>query len=525
MSLAKLSALIAAIAMVCLGVGGPLGYACYLRSDGYRQHCATVLSERLGMFSTIARVDPLSWSSRGFSGIEVWLPERRATAATVGDAELAYRRDTQRPDDYQLTLLNGRCEISSRTWLREDVRFVVESGLGSGFRPGGPSRVFFQNFDVRLEREPFVALLRQMEGTIHFKSETLATLQAACKELNGVHVDEPIHLSAEVSPRGARLQIDELKLRVPELPLRVIGGEVLGGAAPRSGSFSGNLTYSESADARCVTLSGSCNAVELAEFTGGFLPRPFRGRCDAIRLEELTLQDGWPSRLRFAGGVESVFAADIAALLGLAPESGALKLDVRAAELSPDGVERFVASGLLADVDLGEWSRALGQGELRGRAKVELRELTVIDNRLVSLKARLDVQPDSTGGWISRRLLTSVAKSTLGISLPPILPERVEYSQMGAELSVEEETLYVLGTHGDRQRVLVTLRLPGGYELPAVKQPPGGIVLTPWLDQARARAREAIEKGAVEVLRRRDALREVERRAVVEEHAGEGAAP
>lgn len=471
-----------------LGTGG---YACYLRSPSYRSLCAERLGERLGMECEVGRVVPRSWTARQFENVRVWLPQRRAAAAWVDRARLAYLPGSEEAEAYELTLRGGRCEVSSRTWLRSDVRFVVASGLRPGFAPGGPKRVVFSNFDLRLERDRFGILLAGTSGVVQFDSSIHASVSAVCRELNGYHPVEAVALSADFSPHRNGIQIDELRLSAPAIPLSALALEPLLGVNFSQGDFSGKLTYAEAANRRCVTLEGECRDLLLGELTAGVLGRAWRGTCPRIRVEELAVNNRMPERLRFSGRLQELHLSDVLPMWGLDAVDGRVELDVRRATLTPLGIEELIAVGYCGDVDLERLSTAIGRGKLSGRAQLTIRDLTVVQNHITSLDASLEVEPPSKGnGWIGRDLLQELARAALHIPLPPILPERIEYARLGAQFRITDEVLHVFGTHGEREKVILTLRLPGGIDLPTVREPEFPVPLGFWLDDLRTRGKQ-----------------------------------
>jgi hypothetical protein len=489
-------ALLLLIYIACIGASA--GTAWYLRSEAYRNDCANRLTDALDMESQIGRVRPHSWTARDFENVEVWLPQRRALAAHVDLARYAYLKPRTPAGDYELMLQGGRCEISARTWLRRDVRYVVESSLEAGFSPDGPRRVLFRDFDIRLERDRLAAALTHAAGTVEFaEGQKSARAAAVCREFNGHFTDDPVSLAAEFSPRtGGGIRIDSLKLTVPALPLRTLGIESLAGMRLHSGTFSGRLEYMEQETGRCVVLAGECRDLSLAELTRPFLSRPMRGECPQIQLTELSLNDRIPERLSFSGRLTGLRLGDLLQFWGGPPLEADLELDVREAQFSREGIERFVARGHSAGVSLRALSSWIGAGAMSGRATLRIHDLTIVDSRLVNLEARLEVDPDADEAcWISNELARAAAKFAPQVTLPPVLPERIGYARLGVEMKVDDETLYILGTHGERNRAVLTLAPPWGLVLPPISEPKAPITLGQWLDPAREEGRRWLERG------------------------------
>ncbi len=221
------------------------GYAWYLRSDGYRKSCAARLSDSLRLPAEIGRVVPRSRNAREFQDVRVWLPERRGEAAYCRRAIVVGQPTANDADAYELQLLGGWCEISTRTWLREDYRTVLESGLRPGFDPDGPRRVVFSGMDLTFEHQGFRAALRDAHGVVAFENPVQGWATVHCNEFNGHTTADAVVLRVEFSPQAPGVRLDRVELIVPELPIAIVGLEDLAGLGLRTGSFSGRVQYRE----------------------------------------------------------------------------------------------------------------------------------------------------------------------------------------------------------------------------------------------------------------------------------------
>ena len=160
---------------------------------------------------------------------------------------------------------------------------------------------------------------------------------------------------------------------------------------------------------------------------------------------------------------------------------------INTAEFSPAGIERLVAAGRCYDIALEELASALGPGRMSGRARVVIDDLTILHNHIASLDAEINVVPAESGeNWIDRELLSDLLQRTLGFPLPTFLPARFEYAQLGVRLQVRDELLYVFGTHGTHQKVILSVTL-GGQNVPVVFEPESPFDLRPMLDGVRTR--------------------------------------
>jgi len=486
--------LLVGLAVLILGsLTATLAYACYLRSDAYRRYCADRLSRSLGLPSDIGQVVPRSRAAREFRDVSVWLPDRRDRALFCKQAILAWTPLPENPLAYTISIRGGTCEISTRTWLQEDYRNIVEAGLRPGFTPDGPQQVTFTGMDLRLARDEFHGTLEGATGIVSFEDRHTGWATAHCNVFNAYQTPEPVVLNAKFSPHNSGIRVDALTLRVPELPVRVLRLANLTGADVTSGTFTGDLHYSETRNGGRITLRGSCHDLCLAECTHGLTPQPWRGTGVEIELKELTLENGLPLRLRFGGVLKDLVLSDVLAPLGLTDVGGDAILRVRDADFSRHGIDYLVASGHCSNVSLEALTARLGHGSISGSAQLVIEDLTIEDNRLQSLDAVFRVADTPAPNWVEGRLLTSLTGRLLGIPLPALLPERIEYTQLGFRLDVRDEELYVFGSHGPGQKTIMTVRLHD-REIPLLLEPRYAFDLTGWCDLLRARLAVYLEQ-------------------------------
>lgn len=486
-----------ALALLALASAGSLavsgGYAWYLRSPGYRARVAADLSGVLGLPADIGGVVPRSRLVRQFLDVRVWLPDRRDVALRCTEAAVVRRPTAQNPQAYELELNGGTCEISTRTWLRGDYRQIVESGLRPGFSPDGPEEVSFAQMNVRVIRDGFEMVLNNASGTVEFRDAHVGHAVAFCHDFNGYLARDPIMLTATFSPLVEGVRVDQVELTVPRLPLGTLKLDGFVGAPVSSGAFLGRLRYSESGGRR-LSIAGRCFDVALEEWTGRYFPAPLHGRCDELELLEFSFEERTPTRLRFRGVVNDLVIGEVLAPLGLAAVGGRTTLRVREADLSPIGIERLIATGRSDGIALEPLTAHLGLGRMSGVAQLAIGDLTIEQNRLRSLSAALRVvSDDPTPRWIEGQLLREVVKRVLAFELPPMLPERIEYSELGVRLEVQDEVLRVFGTHGEGDRTILTVRLLG-RDVALISEPRDPIDLAPQLDRLRALAAAQLQQ-------------------------------
>ena len=483
---------VAALVWGSLGVTG--GYAWYLRSDAYRLGAAEYLSEYLDLPAEIGRVVPRSMRVQEFRDITVYLPDRRAKAFSCESAVVTSTPSEDDPDAYELQLTGGSCELSDRTWLRGDYRQVLESGLRPSFDQDGPQRVQFSGMDISFVRSRFSLSMENAAGRLVFSSPQHGDASLFCQRFNGYDAGADVHLTAEFSPTETGVQVDSLELTVPRMPLYILKLDDLIGSEIRSGDFAGKLSYAEAGAERRVTAAGACYDIDLSEWTRMLSPAPWRGRCPEIELQECRFNGRTLERLRFRGILQDLKLGDILATFGIDGVGGDLTLNVGQADLSPTGIRRFIASGRCRGVSLAAVTKALGWGEMTGVLNIQIDDLTIEDNHLISMDAIISIDDAvQTPNRIEGRLIHEVVKRALKMSLPPLLPESIEYSRFGLRLEVRDEELFIFGSHGRHEKTILTIRMFDN-DFPLINEPENAIDLKPWMDDLRRRMLEAIQQ-------------------------------
>ncbi len=475
------------------------GYAWYWRSNRYRETCRAHLSDSLGLPAQIGRVVPRSWRSQQFDDVIVWLPDRDGQAFRCERALVAYLPDNHE-DEYEIDLFDGFCEISSRTWLRPGYRRVLEQGLRPGFGPDGPRQVRFSNMSLHVSRGDFHLDLREAGGRVVFENQRIGRAAVACRVFNDCEVPTPVFLNAAFSARAEGVQVDMLELRVPPMPLAIMRLESILNTQVRSGTFEGTLVHRESGTDQTTVVSGGFTDVMLAELTGGLFDEPWQGRCPELEVNEFRVENDRPVRLRFRGVLAGIAPDDLLDVWQYPSGGGTVTLRIRQADLSPEGIDLLVASGECTGYSLEQLTAALGRGRMNGDLDVVIEDLTVQHNRLTSLAATLRVNvPDGEARWIEFAFLKTVLREGFGLDLDNLLPgwvklpERIEYSQLGLRIEVHDEVLRVHGTHGPRDRTILTLRV-GGADLPLVREDAfNPIDLAVWFEPLRERAARVLQ--------------------------------
>lgn len=474
-------------------LGSVSGFAWYFRSAGYRAQTSAALSQYLGLPAEIGRTTPLSLSARGFGDVAVFLPERRAKIFTCRDARFSYLTP---PDDerYVITLRDGHVEISSRTWLSSDYRAVFEAGLRPGFELPGLEAVRFSAMAITLERDPLALELGAAAGTVRFPSTQTGNARVVANAVNGTPVTNPVSLSTTFSQAATGIAIDDLTLTVPAVALDTLTSRQPQEFRLQSGTFSGSLHHREPAGNPVTTIAGTLTEIDIGELTRGWLPQPVAGHASELRLEALELRGGRIARVACAGQLLAVALRDLLQPMGIDPGGAIATLALQELRLGPAGIERAVLNGSLTGLDLRAITTSGDWGVATGIVDLAIADLVIIDNRLHRLIADAHVRNAAEqDGWIEGRLLQGLLSRASGISLPNWLPDRVHYAELGVRVEVHDEELYLLGTHGRDNRVIMTV-LFQGQPLPLIYQPSRPIDLDTWLaplrDELAAFARE-----------------------------------
>lgn len=333
----------------------------------------------------------------------------------------------------------------------------------------------------------FSLSLGDATGQIAFTSRTIGHAAVYCRTFNGRRMSEEVRVRSTFSPKNSGIRVDSLELTVPRLSLSLLKLDQAGAGGVRSGDFAGRLTYSETDAGRAISASGECYNINLAEWTEGLTPVPWRGRCPEMKLAECRIVDRALQRLRFRGVLTDVRLGDVLATWGMRDVGGEMTLRVGEADLAQDGIRRLVASGVCVNVSLAGLTRYVGWGEMTGDLALQIEDLTVENNRIRSLDATIRIQ-DSVDrpNHIEGRLIREVVNRLLKLSLPPVLPENIEYTRFGLRLEVRDEELRIFGSHGPGEKTVLTVRL-FGQDFPLVSEPEHSIDMTPLLDPLRER--------------------------------------
>lgn len=449
-------------------------YALHLRSHSLRDRIAADLTKRMGLAIEIGSITPLSFSSRQFNNLTVDLPELETRIGRFN--RVVWRaEESGAVESYGLGLEEGWLLVGTGHWARDDYQRLLQSGFGHDFAALHLTEIRVRHIDFHWRHPAFSMTAPQADGIIVFDEQGRGQVNLTVYKLNETTVEEPIQVSAWFTP-GAGMAFQKVEVHVGGIPLEGLGLDALLGGPVKAGTFAGRIVYREPNPADwTMEVGGSLSAARLEELTGEVIGGPFNGLVN-IHIDRavfLSVAGGRPElrSLRFGGRLAELELAQFASLFQEPELNGRIDLTVHQADFDRPDLRYVRLSGKAVDVSLEALTRVLGYGVVTGRLEVRINALAIVDN--VIQFADVDVlalPPGDEPGFIEKAALASVGRQAFGLDLEPILPERVEYVQMGVKLLLDREGLRIRGTHGPRQRTILTVKL-WGREVGLLKQP------------------------------------------------------
>ncbi len=453
------------IAIVVGSLTSTICYALHLRSAGLRERVAADLSRRMGLDIEMRSVTPLSFSSRRFDDITVRLPQQGTELARIGAA--VWRMEpNDSAETYVLDLRDGWLLVGAGHWAPDDYQRLLQSGFGHDFTALNLAEVNIQHIDFRWRHADFALTAPAANGAIYFDEDGTGHARLTAYRLNQATVDEPIHVSVRFTP-GKGMTFQRAEVRMGDIPLEALGlGTLLGGPVS-AGTFSGWIAYRDTAPSLwSMEVGGSLSGARLEELTTQLIGGPFSGLVD-VTIDKAVFAPGPKQRtrlesLRFGGRLLDLRLAQFAPLFREPELNGRIDLTVHQADYDRPDLKYLRLSGKAAEVSLEALTSMLGYGVITGRLKVQINALAIVDNALQFADVDLLALPPEDGlAFIEKDALASVGREVFGLNLEPILPERVEYVQLGVKLLLDREGLRVRGSHGPGNRTILTVKLLG----------------------------------------------------------------
>jgi hypothetical protein len=466
------------------------GYGLYYRSDTYRHDIEAGLTDFFGLPVEVGRVEAHTLRSRVFRDVSMWLPDRRDRICSIPVALWMERGGGPTPD-LQLDLTGGSIAIGSAQWQTEDYWRVLRAAFTRNLTRVNLRQVRLNGIELTWPQMRITA--ERVTGRIDFDDKHDGTATLVTDSLNGHKVADPIHIQARLEPAADDF-VREVRLTVPPLPLQSLQLDSLLGTAVTSGQFQGTIAYRQNGGTQTIQIAGNADGINLRELTGRIPFGPIEGRA-GLRIEEAELQVRPQRDLRkihFAAKVDDLELGPLLQRAGYPNVRGRTQLSVDDALIADGEIRQLLARGELRDCPMESLTRQLGAGVITGTLRVKLDSLQILNDELSALNATLDVLPmKGRPGTIERRLLLGVLRESLGLPIPreleSMIPEQIEYSQMGGKLFVENGQLRVFGSAASDHQSVVTLRLLG-QDFP-IPPPKGAISLASVQRHVRTRAR------------------------------------
>ena len=480
-------------------VGGSTGWTTWqgvrLRTDWYHRNVVADLTEFFEMPCEVGRIEPRTFSSRVFNDIAVRLPQRIDAAPVFSCGQAVWtKRTSEGVPANELELHKGLINLGAEGWQLSDYSQVLQSGLGHDFNDLNLAKVTLADFELAFRKGLFAIRCRDATGEITFPSPREGLAYLTAYEFNGYRVSEGVRIHARFEPKkGVRMH--EVFLDLPAMPLNQIGITMAGGGELTAGRFAGRVEYQndDGTGESAVKLRGELSNANLAEISSGFSLGPLAGRI-SINVSEARVSKSLLTHLRGRGRIDGLTLESLARMLNREHLAGEAHLNVLWADFALGHINELSVSGLLQNVSLAEMLAPLGEGTATGSLAMRVNSFRIADDRIAAADIEITaLPPPGTVGTIDRSLLIGAAQKAAGFEWPGWLPEalvpdKIEYVECGVRLLVRDNKLRILGTHGDGGRTIITLKIMG-RTFGLVKERPGVIDLTPWIEEGLARDR------------------------------------
>ena len=471
-----------------------LGYALHLRSSAYRRGIEETLGERLGMSVSIGAIRPLTLNSRALDDVHVRLHDRgeevfscRQALWGAGAASVPGRGGAPCPTSL-LELRDGWLLVGTAGWTPMEYQQMLTGGLGHDFAALGLGEVRLKRIDLRFSHPMAEFTAGASSGVVLFDEDGEGQASLNCLRLNDVEVDQPVNIAARFTP-GQRLVFHEVRLTVPTIPLASLRLERLLNQTVSCGEFDGSITYRQARDTETVEVAGALHGADLLAFTADVPGGPFHGTVD-VDLDSASFLDRKLRDLALHGRMSDLRLSEILPGLVKPATAGQLELQIDQMRWAEGRWAYLSARGGCRDLSLDALSTIWGEGKVTGSVVLTIRSLLIIDDWLRFADVEIVASPpEDAPGLIDRAALARVVRHWLGVEMDAILPEHIEYTQLGARLVVDDGQLRVLGTHGPDGRTILTVSL-FGRPWGMIRQPKNPFPVPDLLAMLRERAAE-----------------------------------
>lgn len=459
-----------AFVMVAVVLGGTLAYAAYYRSDGYRRSVEADLADFFGLPFEVGGIQAHSFTARRLHNVSVWLPERRARIFHAPQI-LWDKRDPESQGGAGINVHNAVWSIGSEDWRSEDYMQVLRASLAHDFNRLNLRQVRFHHARIDWPREDFHLTAENVNGRVTFAADGSGQAELSCTTLNGQPVSEPIRIRARIDPEAQEF-LPEVTLQVPHVPLTGLGLGGLVASTVSQGSFSGKMTVRQSATGDSVQLVGMVRDLRLEEFTprlpGGAIPALL-----TLDIQDAVVRNRQLVRLDFTGQIRQLGIEQLLSRWSIPSFGGEFRLNVYRGLITDAGIEDLRLDGEWDGASLDTLVKTtMGRGGLHGRLNVRINSLIIENNEIVNANVDAIARPPEGGKATADKafiafLLEKLLNKTIPEATLRLLPDQIEYTQLGAKVLVDPKRIRVLGTQGPTGRALLTLSVLG-HDLPVV---------------------------------------------------------
>jgi hypothetical protein len=507
---------------------GPLlvtaGYGLYLRSGLYCRAIARHASRFLNAPVQIGSVVPLDRASPGFRDVAVWLPGQFDPIFTCKTAVVRVAGS----QGMELELRDGRLEARTDDWDSQTIERLVATAFGHDFRRIRLRTVHVSNLDLVARRGKAGLRASGASGQVDM-SGPAGRMDLVCDNINGVPATEPIRIRCDFEP-GAKPLIRELSLSVPTLDIAALLASANGRAsgnndvksrtdgpaspvhtparqelrdhtwdgistaagstrpqdkltAPQSpscaGWCAGNIVYrqkSRDSLAGSVDFSGNITDADLAVI-GRAMGREGLDGIVNCTLDKASMDDGQIQTVHGRLSIDRLDLAGLFALGGLPLVEGSATLNLHDVRYEAGSVQDLLADAEVRDLEVEPLLQLHRAGTITGRLSAQVQKVKIAGGRLEELagSARM-VPPTDAAGTIDRSILEAAVRRFWKTSLPPVLPEKVPYADLGVQFHSEDGELHVEGVAGPDEAFVLVAQV-GSTPMPLVPAPPESISL------------------------------------------------
>lgn len=485
------------LAFIIVAVSGSIGftswYAARLHSTRYLRDVEQQVADFFAMPCQIAAVRPRSFFSRDFENVTIQLSD---TGDQIFQCEQAIWREGAEGDGNgsRLELNRGQFIMGDALWEMQRYKRLIRPDIGADIGDLNLRVLRLDDFAIRFERDGFALRCSKAGGDVNFHDANTGTAEFVAHRLNGRDVPEGVRIKANLVCRPV-LSVADIRLTVPALPLADLGLDAVLGVAPTMGEFAGKVTYMAGKDggSQNAEIEGLLRDVQLAELTQRAPFGPYQGRA-SVRVDRARISDHLITHFRGNGQLDNVLLLPLAQPLGFTDLDGEASFVFDDIHLALSRIERIRFNGSVNKISLEQLLQHWGHGAATGVVTVRIDNFEMVGETIRAADIEVAVAPPpNEKGLVDRALLLDAAERGFGFEWPAALPQRllpdeIEYVNIGMRLLVRDNQLRVLGTHGGDGRAIITIRDPVfGRPIAVFSERGDSYDLTPYIKQTIAR--------------------------------------